>query len=191
MIRRRSRWPAATHFSVLEAAVRVPHIRWMIRRDMPEVLQIEADCFGATAWAEEDFLLALRQRNCIGVVCDAGETVVGYMIYELEPKHLHVCNMAVSPLHRRQGIGLAMVDKLKSKLSSHRRTKVILELAETNLPAQLFFRSQGFLATGVLRGFYEDGLGAIRMVLAPEFDEWNEFDFEAEGVNRIVQYEKN
>ena len=58
------------------------HIRWMIRRDMPEVLQTEQESF-EFSWTEEDFLRCLRQRNCIGMVAEQGEKVVGFMIYEL------------------------------------------------------------------------------------------------------------
>lgn len=49
-----------------------------------------------------------------------------------------------------------MVDKLKAKLSGHRRTRLTLEMREGNLEGQLFFRRQGFLAGRVLRGYYED-----------------------------------
>ncbi len=42
-------------------------IRWMIRRDMAEVLRIERESF-EYHWTEEDFLCCLRQRNCIGMV---------------------------------------------------------------------------------------------------------------------------
>lgn len=132
------------------------HIRWMIRRDMPEVLDIENESF-EFAWKEEDFLRCLRQRNCIGMVAEnKTEQVVAYMLYELHKAKLHVLNFCVHPQHRRLGIGTQMVEKLISKLSSHRRTSIILELRETNLTAQKFFRSQTFRATRVLRHFYED-----------------------------------
>src|ERR1700736_2372675 len=137
-----------------KAQVRV-HIRWMIRRDMPEVLQTEQASFDF-AWTEEDFLRCLRQRNCIGMVAEQGEKVVGFMIYELHKAKLHILNFAVSPASRRAGIGAQMVAKLISKLSSHRRTRITLEVRETNLPAQLFFRAQGFRAVRVLRSYYED-----------------------------------
>src|SRR5712691_4648717 len=131
------------------------HIRWMIRRDMPEVLQTEQESF-EFAWTEEDFLRCLRQRNCIGMVAEQGEKVVGFMIYELHKSKLHILNFAVQPAHRRSGVGAQMVAKLISKLSSHRRTKITLEVRETNLPAQLFFRTQGFKAMRVLRAYYDD-----------------------------------
>ena len=52
------------------------HIRWMIRRDMPEVLAIEHASF-EYPWCEEEFLRVLRQRNCIGMVAEHGERIVG------------------------------------------------------------------------------------------------------------------
>jgi ribosomal-protein-alanine N-acetyltransferase len=131
------------------------HIRWMIRRDMPEVLRIEQASHDFP-WCEEDFLRCLRQRNCIGMVAEQGEKVVGFMIYELHKSKLHILNFAVHADHRRSGIGMQMAEKLVSKLSSHRRVRIVAEVRETNLDAQLFFRSAGFRATGVSREFYTD-----------------------------------
>src|SRR5271168_1726673 len=83
-----------------KAQVRV-HIRWMIRRDMPEVLAIEHASF-EFPWCEEEFLRVLRQRNCIGMVAEYGERVVGFMIYELHKNKLHVLDFATHPEFRRQ-----------------------------------------------------------------------------------------
>lgn len=131
------------------------HIRWMIRRDMAEVLEIETRSF-EFPWSEQDFIHCLRQRNCIGMVAEHDEQVVGFMVYELHKDQLHVLNFAVHPDFRRRGVGKQMVGKLISKLSHQRRNRILLEVRETNLPAQLFFRTMGFRAVSVLRDFYED-----------------------------------
>lgn len=131
------------------------HIRWMIRRDMSEVLQIENRSF-EFSWSEEDFIRCLRQRNCIGMIAEHNERVVGFMIYELHRNRLHVLNFAVHADFRRRGVGTQMLKKLVSKLSPQRRSRIMLEVRETNLDAQLFFREQGFRAVSVLRDFYED-----------------------------------
>jgi len=131
------------------------HIRWMIRRDMPEVLAIEQASF-EFPWLEEDFIRCLRQRNCIGMVAEHEDRVVGFMIYELTKTRIHVLNFATAPAWRRRGVGTQMIAKLVGKLSPQRRTRVTLEVRETNLPAQLFFRSAGFRAVSVLREHYED-----------------------------------
>jgi [ribosomal protein S18]-alanine N-acetyltransferase len=131
------------------------HIRWMIRRDMPEVLAIENTSF-EFPWSEEDFIRCLRQRNCIGMVAECEERIVGYMIYELHRQRLHLLNFAVHGEFRRRGIARRMIEKLVAKLSVQRRDRILLEVRETNLPAQLFFRKLGFRATAVLRDFYDD-----------------------------------
>jgi len=131
------------------------HIRWMIRRDMPEVLGIEEEGF-EFPWSEDEFLRCLRQRNCIGMVAEHDERVVGFMIYELNKTRIHVLNFAVARDHRRCGVGRQMISKLLGKLSSQRRTRITLEVRERNLPAQLFFRANGFRAVSVLRSFYHD-----------------------------------
>ena len=131
------------------------HIRWMIRRDMTEVLDIESACF-EFPWTEEDFIRCLRQRNCIGMVAEHEERILGFMIYELHKSRLHVLNFAVHPEFRRRGVGATMLQKLTTKLSQQRRNRILLEVRETNLNAQLFFRQAGFRAISVLRDFYED-----------------------------------
>ncbi len=130
-------------------------IRFMIRRDMIEVLTIEAASF-EQAWDEEEFLRCLRQRNCIGMVAEIGEQVVGYMIYELHNNHLYVLKLAVAPQYHRHGVGSQMVNKLVSKLNSNRRTHIELVVRESNLSAQLFYRSQMFRCVNVVHGYYED-----------------------------------
>lgn len=131
------------------------HIRWMIRRDMPSVLAIESSSF-EFPWTEDEFIRCLRQRDCIGMVAERNEEVAGFMIYELHKTRIHVLSFAVHPDFRREGVGKAMIEKLISKLAYQRRNRIVLEVRETNLDAQLFFRQLGFRATGVLKGFYED-----------------------------------
>jgi len=165
------------------------HIRWMIRRDMPDIMAIELASF-EYSWTEDDFLRCLRQRNCIGMVAERGDTIVGFMIYELHRTRLHVLNFAVAPAVRRSGVGGVMVDKLIYKLCSHRRQKITLAVREGNTAAQLFFRAHRFQAARVLRNYYEDsGEDAYQMEYKPHEHEWAAFG--GAPVNRIAQFEEN
>lgn len=146
------------------------HIRWMMRRDMPEVCKTEQASF-ELAWTEDDFLSCIRQRNCIGMVAEQGEKVVGFMIYGLHKSKLRILNFAVHPGFRRLGVGAQMVAKLISKLSSHRCTRITMEVRETNLLAQLFFRAQGFKVAGMLRAWYKgNGEDAYQMTYRLDSD---------------------
>ena len=165
------------------------HIRWMIRRDMPEVLAAEQQSF-EYAWTEDDFLRCLRQRNCIGMVAEHEDRIVGFMIYELHKNRLHVLNFAVAPAARRSGIGAQMVSKLVGKLSSHRRSKITLAVRERNLAAQMFFKSQDFRAVRVLRNYYEDS-GEDAFLMEYRVDGEDDGDPFEVPVNRIAQFEEN
>ena len=123
--------------------------RWLIRRDLPEVLQIEQEC-NDPPWDEEQFLCCLRQRNCIGMVAEHNDQVIGFIVYELIKNRLKIVNLAVPPLFQRQGVGAALIERLKSKIAQQRRKQIELEIRETSLDGQLFFKDQGFLATELL-----------------------------------------
>lgn len=131
------------------------HIRWMIQRDLDEVLAIENESY-QRPWIKEDFLICLRQRNCIGMVAENCNEVIGYALYELHPYRLQLLNIAVDPYYTRQGVGKKIIHKLIDKLSSHRRGKITLDVRESNLAAQCFFRSLGFIAFSVVRKYYEN-----------------------------------
>lgn len=130
-------------------------IRWLIRRDMADVLRIEQSCF-EQPWTEEEFLCCLRQRNCIGMVAEADHEILGFMIYELHKAKLRILNFAVSSSAQRQGVGTCMVQRLIDKLSQQRRKEILLDVRETNLAAQMFYKKQGFRAVHVLRQHYDD-----------------------------------
>jgi [ribosomal protein S18]-alanine N-acetyltransferase len=139
------------------------HVRWMIRRDMEHVLAIENACT-QYPWSEEDFVLFLRKTGNIGMTAEVKDEVVAFMVYELHINKLTLGNLGISPNHHRRGIGSAMIDKLKSKLSSDRRNTITVLVRESNLDAQMFFKSQGFVAVEVLRNHYdENGEDAYEM----------------------------
>jgi ribosomal-protein-alanine N-acetyltransferase len=165
------------------------HLRWLIRRDMADVMLIETRCFPAEiAWSEDTFIECLRQRNCIGMVAEHGERIVGFMLYELHRTKLQILNFAVHPDFQRQDVGRQMVEKLVSKLSPHRRVKIEFHVRERNVAAQLFFRRVGFRAVEVLRDYYDElaqpeDAYLMRYLQGTEFTGLNTADAtDAEGV---------
>lgn len=167
------------------------HIRWLIRRDMPEVLKIEKGSFKDYAWCEEDFLCLLRQRNCIGMVAENNHHICGFMIYELHGNKLRILNFAVHPDYRLQNVGTQMAKNLTEKLSLRKRREVTIEIRETNLDAQLFFKKQQFRAITTLRKFYDDTYEDAYVFsygLSPEKDA-EHFENMWHSRNRISEYD--
>ena len=163
-----------------------PQIRWLIRRDMDEVLEIENRSF-EFPWTESDFLAVLRERNCIGTVYESPNGLIhGFMIYELHKDTLRILNLAVAPEVRRTGVGRAMVKRLIDKLSQQRRHIIEVEVRETNVVAQSFLAGAGFRAVKVLRRHYDDtneDAYLFRYTLPVD-----EMQFVRDGGNRISEY---
>ncbi len=127
-----------------------PHIRWMIRRDLPEILAIEAETF-LEPWPEQDILRTLSHKNCIGMVAESGDRIIGFMIHELYKTGLVLLRLAVPPGQQRRSIGRSMMARLEGKLSPWRRTWLRADVPAPALPAQLFFRALGWKAVGILK----------------------------------------
>lgn len=153
-------------------------VRWMIRRDMPDVLQMEEENF-EYSWTEDDFIKSLRQRNTIGMVAERGEFVEGFVIYELHLKKLTIINLAVAKRHQRTGVGRTILHKMKGKLSRDRRHAIFATTRETNLAAQLFFQANDFKAIKTHHNFYEN-----------TNEDAYEFQYSSFGAptNRITEY---
>jgi [ribosomal protein S18]-alanine N-acetyltransferase len=152
-------------------------IRWLIKRDMPEVLEIENRSFSEPC-PEKEFLRLLRQASVIGVVAEPKTfgAIYGFMIYELHKQKLNLLNFAVAPEVRGTGVGRAMVERLIDKLSQQRRRWITLEAYEENLTAQKFFSSCGFKAFGCAGGKIQ-----FQYILPGDFPEWR-------CVNRITNH---
>jgi ribosomal-protein-alanine N-acetyltransferase len=162
------------------------HIRWLVSRDMVEVLDIERESF-EFPWSEEDYLRCLRSRNCIGMVAECHDQVVGYMVYELGKNKIQLLNMATASQFRRCGVATQMIAKLIGKLSLQRRNRITFEIRETNLTAQLFFRSVGFRATQILKNYYEQMQEDAYFMQYRHAPDTNA-DVYTEAHNRIIQY---
>lgn len=136
------------------------HIRWMIRRDWPEVLEIERANF-EFPWTKEVLEQFLQQRFSIGMVAEFNQQVVGFINYELRKDHYLIVSVAVRRDLQRLGIGRKLVGNIIKKFGGNHvrsrvfRSRIETSVRESNLFAQLFFKELGFVASSVLKGVYE------------------------------------
>ncbi|XZE20883.1 GNAT family N-acetyltransferase [Pirellulaceae bacterium SH449] len=129
-------------------------IRWMIRRDMDEVLEIEKQSFD-DPWQKKDFIERLRVPNNIGMVFTYQEVVAGYVVYTLHKRSLEILNLAVHPEYRRCSAGTLLIERLQYKVNGHfRRDHITALVRETNLPAQMLLSKNHFICDGIIKGAY-------------------------------------
>jgi len=110
--------------------------RWLIRRDMPSVLQIARLRDGKAAWDREKFVAELSQRNCIGMVverkeeCESGDSmVVGYVIYTTHQRCISIIALGVHP-EFDGSYAVALLNRIKGKLGQQHRDWIVAHVAE-------------------------------------------------------------
>lgn len=144
-----------------------PHIRWMTRDDIRDVMEIEQLCFG-DPWTQSELDHVRRTRNCCSMVSELNGQVSGHLLYLAMPTCYEIMNIAVHPSCWRLGIGSAMVDYLKAKLMqphSQKKTRVQARVADYNLDGQKFFRAMGFSAMDVLPKAFDGDIDAYRFAI--------------------------
>ena len=96
------------------------------------------------------------------IVALEGE-VLGYAISEIHQNRGHVVSMAVSPEHRREGVGAALLQESLKRLAP-RAGEVYLEVRTTNKAAIRLYERFSFTKTGEIRhGYYHGGEDATLM----------------------------
>jgi ribosomal-protein-alanine N-acetyltransferase len=133
-------------------------LRWLIRKDMEQILKIENECFDSP-YDIDWFMENLRHRNVVGMVADIRGSIAGFMLYELHKTHISIFDFAVSQEYQRQGVGTSMVQRLVDKLSHQGREAIEVMTSDQNINAHLFFRSCGFKAMSVFRDHFESDGG--------------------------------
>ncbi len=132
-------------------------IRWMLRRDMDEVLRIDQSHVWER-WGEGEYPRVLRQSNVIGTVIEEQGEVVAFMVYTLDRDSFTILKLAVRQDVQRQCLGAMMIDRLIEKLTQQKRTSMVADVPEWMLDAQLFFRAMGFRGESIrnrIRFVYE------------------------------------
>lgn len=150
------------------SGVELVTVRDMVRRDVSECLAIERDSFD-WPWDEGDFFFWLGQRRVRGLVAqDYSGRVVGHLVYERSKHAVELATLAVCGRKRRCGVGSCLVLAVARRARTSGKDRVVCQVSEYNLDAQLFFRQLGFRADQVQRDFYGSGHAAYELSLTIE-----------------------
>ena len=120
-----------------------------------QMAQIEIECF-SVPWSREALLDELDNPYAHYVVCcDKAGNVVGYIGSRVVLDSADITNVAVRPQHRRRGIGLKLVTIMLGLMEHMGVASVLLEVRESNLPAQNCYAAAGFQVVGRRKNYYE------------------------------------
>lgn len=140
-------------------------VRMAGERDMPTLLRIEEECFGAERFSPETIRAFLERDNTFVLIAEsAGEDVGSAMCLFSESEKIgKIASIAVIRRSRGQGIGSQLLDECEKMFQDKGMTKYSLEVETINEPAISLYRSTGYEIIGMLQDFYGFGRNAYYM----------------------------
>jgi ribosomal-protein-alanine N-acetyltransferase len=94
----------------------------------------------------------------------------GYLLATMIDGEAEILSIGVTPDRQRQGVGKRLLQYFFEHGTSQNMTRVVLEVAEDNVPALGLYRDFGFVAFGRRKGYYKQGnrkIDAIMMKWCP------------------------
>ena len=128
-------------------------IRRLVYSDLPSVLAIERRSF-QTPWSLAMFVLELSKPSGICLAATDEGRLVAYMVCSRYADVWHIMNIAVSPEHRRMGIGSDLLECLFDEAGPDAR--YTLEVRTSNHGAIAMYERFGFRRAGHRRRYYHD-----------------------------------
>ena len=112
-------------------------------------------------WSSDQWLKELEddRRICLGV--PDGDALLGVACGWLVMDELHITLVATDPRHRRQGLGLSLLQELLQRARQAGAVHATLEVASDNQAAVNLYSRCGFRSAGCRKGYYRDGRDAL------------------------------
>ena len=126
--------------------------------DLPQAIALERRSF-PTPWSLAMFVLELSKPSSICLAAVQGgevgsDSLAGYLICARYADVWHIMNIAVDPLLRRGGIGLALLERLIDQAGAD--AAYTLEVRPSNAAAIALYERLGFRSAGTRPRYYQD-----------------------------------
>ncbi len=121
---------------------------------LPQVLELEKLCF-SLPWSRDAFLPELTDPACCWLAALAEGQVAGYAGMRTVLDEGYISNIAVSPAHRKRGLGMALVQAMLREGERRRLSFLTLEVRVGNEEARRLYARAGFREVGLRPGYYE------------------------------------
>ncbi len=144
------------------ASVEEVTIRHAGRGDLDAVHRIECESC-PQPWRREFFESELDAPGRFTLVATRGRAVIGYVFAMWIFDEMHVNKIAVTAAERRKGIAEELMDRCFDFAREHNVETISLEVRESNLSAQAFYRQLGFDSAYTRPRYYPDHETAIVM----------------------------
>jgi len=123
--------------------------------DLHAIFEIENRVF-APGWTLENLRKELAASFSRVLVAEYSGKVIAFISAWMVRGEMQINRLAVLPEHRRKGVAGALLSTLVSRPVEPPLFKILLEVREKNEAARAFYRSRGFIESGLRKGYYRD-----------------------------------
>jgi ribosomal-protein-alanine N-acetyltransferase len=131
--------------------------------DLDAIHEIEKASFPAP-WCREFFAIELTSDGRFNIVAKREGVLIGYLFGMWIFDEMHVNKIAVAAGERRKGVADALMRRCFSFARRNGVTSISLEVRQSNVAAQDFYRHLDFETSYVRKRYYPDGEAAAVMV---------------------------
>lgn len=130
-------------------------IRKMMEKDLSEVSALEQKIF-SKPWSIESFRSAYDREDTIYLVAEQEGRVSAYLGIWLGPEEGDLCNVAVAPECRRQGIAHRLMEAAFDLCHQKKINRILLEVRLSNEAAKQLYHKFSFVELGIRQGYYSE-----------------------------------
>lgn len=130
-------------------------IRYMKKRDITEILEIERQSF-ISPWTAPMFFESMSSPIYKNFVIERDSMVIGYIMLYSVLDEAHITNFAIRPSHRKKGYGTRLLSFAIDYYKKKGVTDYFLEVREKNHDAINLYRSFNFMVVGKRKRYYSD-----------------------------------
>lgn len=105
-----------------------------------------------------------------GAFCGRGREPDGFVLSRKAADESEILCIVVSPAHRRDGLGRALLAAHLARLAAEGVAHVFLEVEDGNQPAERLYRHFGFREVGRRKGYYPKADGSRAGAIAMRLD---------------------
>lgn len=129
-------------------------IRPMVMEDVPQIAALEAALF-ADPWNEKQLRDTIHFHPEDVYVYEV-DGIVGYLLLMGAADEGELLRIGVDKDHRRQGIGLALMERMAQWAKEHGVATGYLEVRAHNEAAIALYERQGYVSLGVRKNYYKN-----------------------------------
>ena len=96
---------------------------------------------------------------------DLASQLNGYLLATMIDDEAEILSIGVAPDRQRQGVGKRLLQRFFEHGTSKNMSRVVLEVAEDNVPAVWLYSDFGFVEFGRRKGYYKQGNRKIDAIM--------------------------